>query len=248
MCRTYHIILFSVKDNMIMNLWAWTILNKQCLSVSDDSWHHDEMWEQRFEASPGAHLNFQPLVRTVSQGAQHNHFTYSGVSVAKYLVRKNKNRCCTSQVSSSDMGSLFASFLSSFSWIKCVPCSSQHSVRLLQRDGLFKAAQVADNENEMEYMTLGKSSLVETIALCAPSGGFLPPLNSTALISSFTQSHPAGVFLIQSIVSCQMPLTHSRPPFGCWIMQPTSAWHLTITEQTLDSEVPLVLYKIFFVN
>lgn len=142
----YHIILFPVKDHMIMNLWAWTILNKQCLSVSDDSWRHDEMWEQRFEASPGAHLNFQPPVRTVSQGAQHNHFTYSGVSVAKYFVRKNKNRCCTSQVSFSDMGSLFASFLSSFSWIKCVPCSSQHSVRLLQRDGLFKAAQVADNE------------------------------------------------------------------------------------------------------
>lgn len=172
---TYHIILLSVKDDMIMNLWAWTILNKQCLV--GDSWRHAEMSEQQ----------------------------------QRYQ----------SEVLSSVMGSLFASFLASFSWIKCVPCSSQHSMWLLQRDGLFKAAQV---KNEMEYMTLGKSSLVETITLCAPSGGFLPPLNSTALISSFTQSHPAGVFLIQSIVSCQMPLACSRPPFRCWIMQPTSAW------------------------
>lgn len=91
---------------------------------------------------------------------------------------------------------------------ECVSCSWGGT-------GCLKPLKQLTVKNEMECMTLGESSLGETIALCAPSGGFLPPLNSTALISSFTQSHPAGVFLSQSIVSCQMSLACSRPPFGC---------------------------------
>lgn len=78
-------------------------------------------------------------------GARRNHFTYSGVSVAKYLARRNKNSCCTSQ-RYSDIGSLFATILLISLGKECVPCSSARSVRLLQRDGLFKATQVVHNE------------------------------------------------------------------------------------------------------
>lgn len=54
---------------------------------------------------------------------------------------------CRPDVSSSDTGSLFASVFVLISLDKlCVPCSSERSARLLQRDGLFKAAQVADRE------------------------------------------------------------------------------------------------------
>lgn len=78
-------------------------------------------------------------------GARRNHFTYSGVSVAKYLARRNKNSCCTSQ-RYSDIGSLFATILLISLGKECVPCSSARSVRLLQKDGLFKATQVVHNE------------------------------------------------------------------------------------------------------
>lgn len=91
----------------------------------------------------------------------------------------------------------------------------------------------------MEYTVWhGEGSPGETFPLWAPSGGFLPPLNSTTL-TSFIKSHPAGVFRSQSMVRCPTSLTRSRLPFGCWIMQPISASHLT-----LEISAPLVLYNV----
>lgn len=99
---TYKISVFSVQDHQFVRI------NKMGVS-HNHSFSWDKMLKQMFNSSLRKPCKLSGCSDCRS-GARHNHFTSSCVNVAKYLVRRKKNICCTIPTYS-DTSLLFAAFL-----------------------------------------------------------------------------------------------------------------------------------------
>lgn len=115
-------------------------IKKNPISHNHSIWW-DAMLKQMFKSFHGKQCKLSGC-QDCHSGAHHNHFTYSGVSVAKYLARRNKN----GPVRRIPILVPCLPPFCWFPWITSVCRVPRRSVQLLQRDGLFKATQVVDNE------------------------------------------------------------------------------------------------------